>query len=150
MGVIVAIIALGYVLFVIIANIRERYPTSPYKSRHPQRTTTPNNHASAYTKQYTIPKPNNDASGNHNIGEWESSLTLVESCNWPEVLLNYKNDKGKKTKRKVDITGIWEGNPGEFYVSGHCHLRNSHRVFKTDRITNPTHPFFKHLKNIID
>lgn len=67
------------------------------------------------------------------IDSWENDrniLLIIEEC---RASIMYEDFNGEHTERIIDIKEIFEAN-GSYYIGGFCHLRNSERTFKVERV----------------
>jgi predicted DNA-binding transcriptional regulator YafY len=53
------------------------------------------------------------------------------------VMFSYQNHAGEASRREVSPYGVLH-HDGRWYVVGHCHLRDSVRIFRLDRIREPS------------
>lgn len=61
------------------------------------------------------------------ITAWAGDTRTIE--------FSYEKSFGKKERRQVQPNEVCFNSEGEFYIKGHCLLRNEPRTFKQDRIT---------------
>ena len=72
----------------------------------------------------------------YELAQWKAGLTVKWSGKGQNFQIDYKDSKGKRSRRCVLVDKIFKSENGEYYFSGHDDLDKDNRTFKLSRVSD--------------
>lgn len=77
-----------------------------------------------------------DAKSKNPLRKWDQDLIPKWQGHARTIEFTYEDNNGNKTRRQVGVTKVVVNSDGEYYLFGHCYLRDEDRHFKAERINS--------------